>query len=254
MSLRFASLGSGSRGNATLVECAGTRILVDCGFSVRETELRLARLGLNADDLSALLVTHEHEDHVRGVRALSRKYNVPVRGTHGTGVVAGLEDISSWQSFDPHTAFVLGELEVQPVSVPHDAREPCQYIFSDGVVRLAVITDLGSSTPYLEQQLSGCHGLLLECNHDSVMLSQGQYPPSLKARVGGRLGHLSNAQAAELLASIDVSCLRYIAGMHLSEKNNRPELAQQALCEVLYCQPQDIALADQQMGLAWQTL
>lgn len=250
--LRFSSLGSGSRGNATLVEAGATCVMIDCGFSVTETKRRLARLGKVPQDIHAILVTHEHSDHIGGVAAFARRFDVPVWMTAGTSVMHDATSLPCVEWFDGHTAFALGDLEVTPFPVPHDAREPCQFVFSDGAVRLGVLTDTGSITAHIRAQLDACAALLLECNHDSAMLANGPYPPSLKQRVGGRLGHLSNAQAAQLIASLDTARLTHLVAAHISEKNNRPELARAALADALGCAPDWIGIADQADGLDWR--
>jgi phosphoribosyl 1,2-cyclic phosphodiesterase len=251
--MRFASLGSGSRGNATLVEQGSTLLLVDCGFSLRETERRLLRLGRDPAQVSALLVTHEHGDHLAGVALFARRYKVPVwlsAGTRG----ACRDEIAGAQVFNSHAAFAVGDVEVTPFPVPHDAREPTQFVFGNGVQRLGLLTDTGSLTAHIEQQLSGCDALLLECNHDRTMLANGIYPPVLKARVGGDYGHLSNAQAAALLRRIDNSRLQPIVAAHLSDKNNTPQLAVAALAAALDCNDDWIGVARQDDGLAWRAL
>ncbi|HET9700733.1 MAG TPA: MBL fold metallo-hydrolase, partial [Burkholderiales bacterium] len=173
--MRFASLGSGSRGNALLVEAGRTRILLDCGFSVRETETRLARLGVEARQLDAILVTHEHDDHVGGVARLAARHGIPVWLTHGTLRATPAISGAQVRVFDPHQRFTLGDLEVEPFPVPHDAAEPAQYVFGDGAHRLGVLTDIGEPTPHVAATLSGCDALVLECNHDAEMLARGPY-------------------------------------------------------------------------------
>jgi len=252
--VRFASLGSGSKGNATLIRKRTTCVLVDNGFSLKETELRLARLGVEAAQLTAILVTHEHGDHIRGVGPLARKYGIPVWTTRGTASHVGLGELPELQYLDVHQPLELGDLEVQPFPVPHDAREPCQFAFGDGARRLGILTDTGSITTHIVEQLSGCDALMLECNHDTAMLLNGAYPESLKARVGGRFGHLSNQQAAELLAQLDTGCLQHLVAAHLSEQNNTPELVCYALSDVLNCTPDWITVAHQDTGLSWRDI
>lgn len=252
--IRFASLGSGSKGNGTLVECGETRVLVDCGFLLREAEQRLSRLGVLAESLSAILVTHEHADHIGGVSRLARKHHIPVWMTAGT--FAGWDDpyVPRLHKFNPHESFRIGALQVQPFPVPHDAREPCHYVFSDGTRRVGVLSDAGAVTPHMRSCLSGCDALMLEFNYDPEMLRVGPYPPSLKARVGGNLGHLSNQQSAELLAQMDVSRLQHLVLTHLSEKNNRPELALAAAQQALGALPPWLVCAHQQDGLDWRSI
>lgn len=252
--MRFASLGSGSRGNGTLIEVAGTLVLLDCGFATVHVETRMARLGKHPSDLTAIVVTHEHGDHINGVGPLARRYNIPVWMTPGTARYPRLGQLPQQRLFNSHATFAIDALELMPYPVPHDAREPVQFVFGDGCRRLGVLTDVGCWTPHIESQLSGCDALLLECNHDSDMLQQGSYPPSLKQRVGGRHGHLSNAQSAELLGTLDRSRLQHLVAAHLSEENNHPALAQQALAEVMNCSPDWIGVADQDDGLMWREI
>ncbi len=254
--MRFALLGSGSRGNATLIEEGGTCLLVDCGFSVRETERRMARLGTTPERLSAILVTHEHHDHLAGVGALARKYRLPVWLTAGTAAAGKkrLGELPQRMLLNSHSDFAIDGLNLHPFPVPHDAREPCQFVFSNGDKRLGVLTDTGCSTPHIERQLDGCHALILESNHDRDMLATGPYPPSLQDRVGGGLGHLSNDQAAEILRRIGNRSLQHLVAAHLSEKNNKPELAVEALSEALACEREWITLANQDGGLDWRDI
>ena len=252
--MRFASLGSGSKGNATLINKQGTYLLLDNGFSIKETEFRLQRLGLDAKQLTAILVTHEHGDHIRGVGPLARKYGIPVWTSRGTASHVGLGKLPELQFIDVHQPLQLDNIEVQPFPVPHDAREPCQFTFSDGAKRLGVLTDTGSTTAHIIDQLSGCDALMLECNHDVTMLANSTYPDPLKARVGGRFGHLSNSQAAELVAQLDTRSLQHLVAAHLSEQNNTSELARDALSDVLNCEADWIDVAQQQTGLDWRAI
>ncbi len=252
--LRFAYLGSGSKGNAALIESGGTCVMLDCGFSVAETERRLARLGRAPQDISAILVTHEHGDHIAGVARFARRHDIAVWMTPGTFAAAGCPDLPRFEPLDCHQPFTLGDLEVVPFPVPHDAREPCQYRFGDGARGLGVVTDAGHVTPHMQRCLDGCRALAVECNHDSAMLAAGPYPPSVKARVGSRLGHLSNAQAAELAAGAHSPALHHLVGVHLSEVNNTPALARQALAAAVGGEPGEVLLADQGRGLDWLSL
>jgi len=252
MILRFTILGSGSRGNGTLIEAGPTLILIDCGFSLSQVKRRLARIGKRPEDLSAIVVTHEHRDHVSGVAALARNHDIAVWATPGTAQAAGLGEVAGCRVFDSHTPFAVGAVEIMPFPVPHDAREPSQFVFSDGARRVGVLTDVGSLTPHIVECLKGCDALVVECNHDPAMLAAGDYPPSLKERVGGRHGHLNNAQAAELLGCLETGKLQHVVAAHLSEKNNRPHLARRALAAVLRCETDWIAVADQEQGLAWR--
>ncbi len=251
--LRFASLASGSGGNALVVECGATRVMLDCGLGVRQTETRLAQLGLQPGDIQAIVVTHEHQDHVGGVLAFAQRHGTKVYATWGTQRAAALDAAAlAIELIDSHVEFSISNLQIVPMPVPHDAREPVQFVFSDGQRRLGVLTDTGAPTAHISACLSGVDALVLECNHDLDMLEQGGYPEWLKRRVGGPLGHLSNRQAAQLLASIDHSRLQHLVAAHLSASNNSPTLAQSALAGVIGCQPGWIGVADQKTGLAWR--
>jgi phosphoribosyl 1,2-cyclic phosphodiesterase len=254
--VRFASLGSGSQGNALVVEAGTTRILVDCGFGLSEATLRLARVGIAPDDLSAIVVTHEHDDHIGGVARFARKHRLPVWLT--TGTLRGLEDLFE-PGIEVHTikgydAFCIGDIRVEPFPVPHDAREPAQFVFGDGAHRLGVLTDAGHVTAHMRRCLQGCDALVLECNHDPEMLRAGDYPERLKARIASRLGHLDNASAAALLAALDFRRLQHVIAAHLSQSNNRPDLARAALADVLGCEMHWIAIAEQHTGFSWRQL
>lgn len=249
--MRFASLGSGSEGNGLVVEAGGTRVLMDCGFGLAESVTRLARLGLAPDDLAGIVVTHEHGDHIGGVGRLARKYRLPVWLTAGTLAMAQDLDGVAVQVIDSHAAFAVDGLEIQPYPVPHDAREPVQYVFGDGNRRLGVLTDTGCSTPHIEAMLAGVDALVLECNHDAAMLENGPYPPMLKRRVGGRFGHLENGQSAALLAKLRHDRLRCVIAAHVSQKNNTDALARRALAGALDCADDDVHVACQRAGFDW---
>ena len=254
--MRFASLGSGSEGNGLVVEAGGTRILIDCGFGVRGTARRLGRLGLAPSSLTAILVTHEHTDHIGGVPAFAARHGIPVWATFGTlaAVSERFEGMPHVYGFDSHERFSIGALEIAPITVPHDAREPVQYVVGDGVRRLGVLTDIGTSTAHVEACLSGCDALVLECNHDLGMLERSDYPPSLKQRISGRLGHLHNEAAAALLAALDTTRLQHVIAAHLSKQNNTPDHARAALAGALGCAAEWNGIADQATGFDWRTL
>ncbi|MCH7510640.1 MAG: MBL fold metallo-hydrolase [Proteobacteria bacterium] len=252
--LRIAYLGSGSKGNSALIEAGRTSVMLDCGFSTKETLRRLERLGRAPETITAILVTHEHSDHVSGVARLARRFNIPVWLTAGTlqGCPA-LDDVETG-IINPHQPLVLGDLEITPMPVPHDAREPCQFVFDDGSDRLGVMTDIGHVTAHVVETLAACTALAIEANHDVEMLTSGPYPYRLKQRVGGRLGHLNNQQTGNLLKEVDTSRLRWVAGVHLSDTNNTPELASMAMASALECEPEEILIAGQESGLDWQSV
>jgi phosphoribosyl 1,2-cyclic phosphodiesterase len=254
--VRFASLGSGSEGNALVVEVSNgtttTRVLLDCGFSGKELERRLLRLNLETGQLDAILITHEHSDHIGSALTLARKRSLPLYMSWGTAQATGSVDAGvDLRVLWGGEIAPIRDLEILPYTVPHDAREPLQFVFSDGVSRLGILTDVGRPTPHISAVLSGCDTLVLECNHDTKMLAESRYPQSLKARIGGSLGHLSNDVAADILASLDRRCLKHLVAAHLSRQNNRPELAQAALARVLGAAAVEVGIASQSDGFGW---
>jgi len=256
--LRFASLGSGSKGNCLVAESGSTRVLIDCGLNLRETERRLGRLGLKPSDLTAILVTHEHSDHSAGAFGLAAAHGLAVYLTHGTLTALQAEGTVN-QGVRIHEvrgeeAFPLQEIEVRPFTVPHDAREPVQYVLSDGNARLGVLTDIGISTPHVENSLSGLDALVLECNYDRDLLWGGTYPRWLKERIGGPFGHLDNLDSARLLGALDRAKLKHVIGAHLSQQNNRPDLACAALAGAMGCEESWIGIATQNDGFAWREI
>lgn len=258
--MRFCSLGSGSTGNATLIEAGSgatrTRVLVDCGFSLRELETRLERAGVGIETITAVFVTHEHGDHIGCATTLARRHAIPLWMSRGTWRAIGAPEFG-----DDHDALLhfardgqrieLGELLLMPFTVAHDAQEPLQLRASDGAQYLGVLTDVGSSTPHLLENLQRCDALLLECNHDPQMLATSSYPASLKARIGGRFGHLANDTAAQILRHCVHDGLGRIVAAHLSETNNTPALARAALSAACGAMQDDIVVADPLMGFDW---
>jgi phosphoribosyl 1,2-cyclic phosphodiesterase len=228
--MRFAVLGSGSRGNATLIECGGTRILLDCGFPLREIERRLAPLDAGPAEIAAIVVTHEHGDHIAGVERLAARYDIEVWTSPGTWKGAGCPDIRRLRLFSGHG---------------RGFRIAC---------RLGVLTDAGTVTPRVRDALQDCHALMLEANHDPQMLQTGPYPPSLRQRVGGPFGHLSNRQAAELLDAVHHAGLRQVLLSHISAQNNRPDLALTAVHDVDRDLAASLLVAEQDQGTGWLEL
>ena len=257
--MRFASLGSGSEGNALAVQCDNTCLLLDCGFGLADTARRLARLGLTPENIDGIVVTHEHDDHVGGVPRFARKHDIPVYLTHGTLMAAGVSRFEGVvvNIIDSHDVLPLGSIELQPFPVPHDAREPTQFIFGDGDKSLGVLTDAGVSTSHIEVMLSAVDALVLECNHDREMLMNSAYPYSLKQRIAGRLGHLDNSAAAGLLGAVTLARagrLQHVIAAHLSKQNNTPLLAQCALAGALGCSEAWIGVATQDEGFGWRDI
>lgn len=251
--MRFAVLGSGSQGNGTLIASDDTLVLVDCGFSLRETERRLALLGVSADQLSAVVVTHEHADHVHGVGLLSRRYNVPVYLSRGT--LRGMrKPVEAAGFLTAGETLQINGLGITAVGVAHDALEPLQYVFSDGRRRLGVLTDLGSYDATLLDSYRGLDALVIEANHCLDLLGRGAYPRFLKLRVGGDYGHLNNHQAARLVSELDWQNLQHLVLAHLSSKNNQPQLARQSFVDTLGCDPDWLQVANQDCGLDWREI
>ncbi len=254
--LRFRSLGSGSTGNATVVEASSgqqtTRLLVDCGLGQRHLEARLAAAGLAPGDINAIFITHEHADHIGCARAWAVRQRIPVWMSQGTHAAIGAPDFDGLLRLARDSLSIeVGELHLMPFTVPHDAREPLQLVCSDGASRLGVLTDLGHASAYVLERLAGCHALLLECNHDAALLAAGSYPPFLKRRVGGLWGHLANDAAAQIAKNVHHSGLKQVVAAHLSEQNNRPELARRAVAQALGCADTDIAVADAAGSGSW---
>ncbi|MEO7399180.1 MAG: MBL fold metallo-hydrolase [Polaromonas sp.] len=253
--LRFRSLGSGSTGNATVVEAMGLmpmRVLIDCGLGIRQLLLRLGEAGLQPEDINAVFITHEHGDHIGCARSLALRYRIPVWMSKGSHAAIGAPDFDGLL----HTArdgktIDLGGLQVTPFTVPHDAREPMQLSCTDGSAKLGILTDLGHATAHVLAHLQGCDAMLLECNHDTDLLEQSVYPPFLKRRVGGDYGHLSNDAAADIARAVMHSGLKHLVAAHLSQKNNRPELARAAMATALGCHESDIVVAEPSCGTPW---
>jgi phosphoribosyl 1,2-cyclic phosphodiesterase len=257
--LRACSLGSGSSGNALVVEARDgltvTRVLVDDGFNVRQLRQRLERVQLTLHDIDAIVVTHEHSDHSGGVARLARKTGIPVLASAGTAYAAGLVDAGvHWIELTSGVRQLFGALVIDPYEVPHDADEPLQFIFGDGSRWLGLLTDAGAATDIIISALRRADALLLECNHDAEMLRTGPYAPFLKHRIAGPHGHLSNAQAASILQQLDCARLAWVAAAHLSAHNNSAALACAALAAVLGCNADEVDVADQQEGLRWRAV
>ena len=254
--LRFKSLGSGSSGNATVVEshCGGrvTRLLVDCGLGLKHLDARLAQAGLIAQQIDGIFITHEHGDHVGCVTQLAQRERIPVWMSHGSHAAIGAPDLQGLLRLAQDGVKIeLQGLQIHPFTVPHDAREPLQLSCTDGAVRLGILTDLGHATAHVTQQLAGCHALLLECNHDPDLLAASSYPAFLKKRVGGNLGHLSNPASAQLARELHHAGLKHLVAAHLSQQNNRPDLVIAALTQALGCSSSDVGVAHAAHGTPW---
>jgi len=256
--MRFASLASGSKGNCLVAEAGATRVMLDCGLAPPETARRLARLGLAPHDIHAILVTHEHGDHADGAFAFAAAHGQTVCLTQGTLQALRKQKKTKGgvqvRIVEKQSPLSVQDLQVHPFGVPHDAADPVQYVLSDGARRLGVLTDIGAPTAQVEAALSGCDALVLECNHELEMLWSGGYPTWLKERIAGPLGHLCNGDAGRLLGAIDRSRLQHVIAAHLSQQNNRPELARAALARALGCGEEWVAVASQDEGLGWRGL
>jgi phosphoribosyl 1,2-cyclic phosphodiesterase len=249
--IQVAALGSGSSGNSLLVRAGSTTLLVDCGFTMKETIARLNQLGLSPSDLDAVLISHEHGDHVKGVGPLSRKFGLPVWCTYGTYQRTRDNRFASVRLFHAHEPFVIGDVEIDPFPTPHDAAESCQFVFAANDTRFANVTDLGACTPHVREKLDGIHGLVVECNYDHDMLLNGPYPPSLQARIRSDYGHLGNEQAGRLLQELDHPELQCILLGHLSEQNNSDAVAMETICEHIEDRHERIAVLAQHCCSDW---
>lgn len=245
--LSVCVLGSGSRGNALFVSDGRTSLLVDAGLSARETVRRLAARGLALEDIQALLLTHEHTDHTRGVERLVRRRRLPVYLTVGTRNAApALRDLPEVFPIACGRPLRIGTLTVEPFSVPHDAREPAGFAIAATAGRVGIATDLGCATDEVREHLRGCRLLVLEANHDPDMLRAGPYPPLLKRRIAGGRGHLANGDTGRLLAALIHDGLEQVILAHLSQTNNTPARALAAIAPVLEGLPVRLAAADQE--------
>ena len=245
------SLGSGSKGNATLVRYDESLLLIDNGFSCKELVSRMSERHVDPNDVSAILVTHEHSDHIKGVPAFSKKFSVPVWMSSGTSLHKNAENLNELNLFNSHQDFSIGDITVCPVSVPHDSREACQFVLKHEHKKIGVLTDIGHITPYVIEQYQDCDILLLEFNHDRELLLNSHYPASLKARVTGSLGHLSNQQAANFLNKKITNKLQYLIAMHLSEENNSVEIVRQCISNTELKPSTQVKIAGQANGFDW---
>jgi phosphoribosyl 1,2-cyclic phosphodiesterase len=226
MALSFRILGSSSSGNSTLVSAGDTHILVDVGLSGRETARRLRECGVGPEKIAAIVVSHEHGDHCRGVAPFVKHLNIPVFIADGALAASGLSlNPSKLQRIDSGTAFEVFGILFTPFAVPHDAADPVAFTIEKQGVKIAVVMDLGYVSNLVAQRLKGCDGIVLESNHDINMLRVGPYPWALKQRVMSRLGHLSNDAVADYLTDDFDGQARYVILGHLSKNNNLPELA-----------------------------
>ncbi len=251
--MQFISLGSGSRGNATLVSSGQTMLMIDCGFSVKEVCRRLQLAEIQPQSLDAILVTHEHGDHIRGIARLARRFGLTVWSSRGTAAYFRDDNIDV-ELINVHTPFQIGDIQIVPVPVPHDANEPCQFVFHAGNRCFGLLTDVGSITPHIIQAYAACDAMLLEFNHDSAMLADSDYPASVKRRIAGDLGHLNNVQSSELLQQLLPGALRFVVAGHLSESNNSRDKVRSWLQSVVDGHDCRFDVASQDKAVGWYVL
>ncbi len=215
---------------------------------------RLERLGVEPESVTAVLITHEHADHVGGAAQCAARFGWAIHASHGTAAAAGRLSEAAVRCFDSHMSFAIEDLQISPFPVPHDAREPTQFVFGDGAMRLGVLTDVGRVTSHILDMLKDCEALVLECNHDLEMLARGRYPPMLKKRIASDFGHLDNQATGALLREVASPRLQHVVAAHLSEENNTAALACAALANGLGCAQDWIGVADQADGSGWREL
>ena len=225
----FASLGSGSEGNSFLIKTDKTIFMVDCGFNYKETENRLSELGLTFSDINHILITHEHEDHMRAIKMIIKKEKIQISCSYGTAKKIGIVD--EVNIINPGDILVDNDLQVEVVPVPHDAREPCHYVFKKDTLKIGIITDFGSLTPKIIESYSNLNYLVVEANHDANLLMKSSYPTSLKNRIFGKLGHANNDLTFDLISQIKKDKLKKIIFCHLSKQNNQKEIIKHTVKE-----------------------
>jgi len=254
MSVRVCVLGSGSKGNCTLVATEKTRLLIDAGLSCRETYARLAAVNESPDGLAAVVISHEHTDHINGLRVLATKGNLPVYISRPTCEAVSRDEetrqkLKSFEYFAPSAKFTIGDIEVTPFPIPHDAVDPVAFTLDTQGIRISVVTDLGYVPEIVKQRVKGSHILIFESNHDLEMLKMGPYPWEVKQRVMSRQGHLSNNATADFLIEEFDGAAQVLVLAHLSETNNHPEIArlsaEQALAQRVRCECIQLHLASQ---------
>jgi phosphoribosyl 1,2-cyclic phosphodiesterase len=256
--MQFASLGSGSAGNSFIVKQNKSLLMVDCGFAIQDILSRLDRLNESPENITGILLTHEHEDHVKGAFKLANKFKIPIWLSYGTYKMCEKHLIHSYEIdvhiIDSHNIFEIQDFLIQPFPVPHDAREPTQFTLSNGNHKLGILTDTGSSTPHIEKILHQLDALIIEFNHDLHLLELSEYTTSLKKRISGKLGHLDNQTAAEILGKIQFKQLKHLVAAHLSEKNNTEDLVREAIVGKIGCERDWIKIATQMHGISWQVI
>lgn len=254
--MRVCSLGSGSAGNATLIEthqgARVSRVLIDCGMPYKQLGERLSQRGLSFGQIDAVFVTHEHSDHVGCARQLAVQEELPLWMSRGTYRAIGAPNLGGRVHFAADSQLIeVHGLCLRPFTVPHDAKEPLQLTISDGQTNFGLLTDLGHVTPHVLACLRALHAIMLEFNHDEHLLREGSYPPFLKQRIAGGYGHLNNEQAAALLQTISHQGLRHVIAAHLSEQNNDPALVRSASSHSAKALGYEVCIANAQTGFDW---
>jgi phosphoribosyl 1,2-cyclic phosphodiesterase len=253
--MQFCSLGSGSGGNSFVVKNNKTILLVDCGFGLKDTVKRLEKYSIDPKKITSILITHEHEDHTKGVFSFANKFQTPVFLSYGTFLMSKkrLNDSYNieYKIIKDFNTFQINDIKVTPIPVPHDAREPFQFKFESEDDSLAIITDLGITTEYLAQKLNKIKSLVIEFNHDKKMLKKSNYPDSLKKRINSRFGHLDNEESIRLIKKINHEGLKWIAAAHLSDRNNSPEIVNKLICKIAKSDLVKVKIIDQDNGLDW---
>ena len=249
--MRFAILGSGSGGNCAIIQSQQTTLMLDCGFTIKECSKRLQQLELAPESINAIVVTHEHGDHYNGVGPFSRRFKIPVYMTHGSWLPHRCGELADLNLITPHIPFTIGDIEITPFPVPHDAREPCQYRFGNENQHLGFLTDTGQLTSHIEATLSGCDALVVEFNHDMEMLANGPYPPTLQSRIAGSKGHLNNQQSEQIIRKLLHPALKHLVAAHLSEKNNHSDLVDSILYRLVAETLCKITIAEQHSVTPW---
>jgi len=233
--VKVCLLASGSAGNAIYVQNGATRILIDAGLTGKQIEARLSAIGVDAQSLQGIVVSHEHSDHIKGVGVMARKYKFPVWMTQGTfdGSKKTFRGPERVRIIENDEGFVIGDLAFEAFSLPHDAADPVNYVVSDGTAKCAIATDMGVMTQLVYQRLKDVDFVVIESNYDRNMLMNGPYPWDLKKRISGRHGHLPNDGAAETLCDLALEGVKQAVLAHLSEKNNHPDLAQKTCRDMM---------------------
>ena len=250
--MKFCSLGSGSSGNSYLVSKKNTNILVDCGFSVTELESRMFQREIKPSEITAIFLTHEHDDHSKGAFAFAEKHNKPIYLTYSTLKMCHKRIKKSYNLrlniISPLDTLELNEFMIYIIPVPHDAREPVQFKFESEKSTLAIITDLGFGNKELINSIQQINALILESNHDENLLNQSSYPKNLKDRIRSKYGHLSNEESLAILKKLNLDHLKWLGAAHLSKENNSPQLVKDSWKKVF---EDKINIIDPDFGIPW---